>query len=207
MNVRRGGGNIKKQVRYTVRRGDSGHVGRIGTKFHSLEGCRWKDFFNWGYQGMGNTRNSCWNGTFISILFSWGTPCTPRMSQAALSVIVVVIIVVGVIVVGVIVVVFVLVSFNFRDFFQEFDRTGESEESKMFDQEPEQSESDSGRAKTKVSREPVELEVRLRLTHHTYSKCYLWHQLWRILLTGDWWQLIKNKGFAKKENVTSGHYS
>ena len=54
----------KEEKFNTVRRGDSGHVGGIGTEFHSLEGCSLKLGV---LKGTGKARNSSWNYTFISI--------------------------------------------------------------------------------------------------------------------------------------------
>ena len=53
----------------TVRRGDSGHVGRIGIEF-SLKGCRWNVSFNWGYQGDGqyNKKMMVWH---LQLYPSW----------------------------------------------------------------------------------------------------------------------------------------
>ena len=68
---------------HTVGRGYSGQVGRIGREFHSLDGCRLNVYSNLGYQGTGKARNSCCNGSFISIPLGWGTLSlsTPHVSS------------------------------------------------------------------------------------------------------------------------------
>ena len=60
-----------KNILSTVRRGDSGRVGRIGTDVHSLE--RWNVSFSKGYKRTGKTSGSSRNDTFISIGLGCGT--------------------------------------------------------------------------------------------------------------------------------------